>query len=132
MIFAFRGTRRGAERVWFTEGKVTIMRRSLSLVLAGSLLLGTAWMSGCKEKETSNAPANEAQKAADTSAKTAEKAQNMESAATQKGETSAADLAKQGKEDAQKAKEDAAKANQELKGAADTAKNAEKGTDNNK
>jgi hypothetical protein len=99
------------------------MRRNLSLVLAGSLLLGTAWMTGCKEKETSNAPANEAQKAADTAAKTAEKAQNQESAATQKGEMNAADMAKMGKEDALKAKEDATKAKEELKGATDAAKN---------
>lgn len=132
MTYAFRGTRRGV-RFYFPEGKVTIMRRNLSLVLAGSLLIGTAWMTGCKDKDTSNSAANDAQKAADTSAKTAEQAQKQESAATQKGEMNAADMAKQGKEDALKAKEDAAKANQELKGAVDAAKNTPATTpDNNK
>lgn len=116
----------------FRRGKVTIMRRNLSLVLAGSLLLGTAWMSGCKDKDTSNGAANDAQKAADTSAKTAEQAQKQESAATQKGEMNAADMAQKGKEDALKAKEDAAKANQELKGAVDAAKNGATTTPDNK
>lgn len=132
MAYAFRGTRCGARVLFLEDGKVTIMRRNLSLVLAGSLLLGTAWMSGCKEKETSTAPANEAQKAADTSAKSAEKAQNQESAATQKGETTSAEMAKEGKEHMTKAHEEAAKGAEELKGAAENAKNATTNPEPNK
>jgi hypothetical protein len=113
----------------FSEGKVNTMRKNLSLVLAGSLLLGTAWMTGCKDKDTSKSAANEAQTAADKASKGAENAQKQESAATQKGENEAADMAKKGKEEMNKAHDEAAKAQQDLKNATDTAK---QGADTNK
>jgi len=62
------------------------MRRNLSLVLAGSLLLGTAWMTGCKDKDKGASESNSAASAAGKTENDAQKASDKAGAAHERHE----------------------------------------------